>query len=148
MADIKLKLLRVLEIIKETDENNPLTTAQISEKLRLFDLEAERKAINRDINILIEAGYNIQLCTNNKLGYFLTARKFENWELKVIMDAIVSAKFLTTQDTEKLTEKLISLSSAEGGKLLSQVTPVNSHIKSEDPLIKTMIGQLLEGIRK
>jgi len=52
MADIKLKLLRVLEIIKETDKNNPLTTAQISEKLGLFSLEAERKAINRDINIL------------------------------------------------------------------------------------------------
>lgn len=148
MADIKLKLLRVLEIIKKTDENNPLTTVQISEKLRLFGLDAERKAINRDINILIEAGYAIQLCADNKRGYFLAAREFENWELKVLMDAIVSAKFLTAEDTDQLTDKLMSLSSAEGGQLLSRVTPVNSHLKSENPRIKAMIGQLLEGIRR
>ncbi|KNZ41719.1 helix-turn-helix transcriptional regulator [Acetobacterium bakii] len=148
MADIKLKLLRVLEIIKITDKNNPLTTLMISEKLRLFGLEAERKAINRDINILIEAGYDIRLCTDNKRGYYLASREFENWELKVLMDAIVSAKFLTTEDTSQLKDKLIAQSSTEGGQLLSQVTPVNSHIKSANPLIKAMIGQLLEGIRR
>jgi len=148
MADIKLKLLRVLEIMKETDGNNPLTTAQISEKLKHFGLEAERKSINRDIVTLIEAGYDIQLCPDNKKGFFLATREFENWELKVLMDAVVSAKFLTLTDSVQLTNKLVSLASLENAKLLNQVTPINTHIKSDNVLIKSMIDQLLEGIRR
>lgn len=84
-----------MEIIKETDKNNPITTEQISEKLILFGLKAERKLINRDTVTLIEAGYDIQLCIDSKKGFFLATRKFENWELKVLMDTAVSAKFLT-----------------------------------------------------
>lgn len=147
MANIKLKLLRILEILKETDKNNPITTAQISEKLRLFSLEAERKSINRDIATLIEAGYDIALCADNKKGFYLATRIFENWELKVLMDAAVSAKFLTIKDTGQLTNKLVLMASVESGKLLNQVTPVNNHTKSGNVLIKSMIGQLLEGIR-
>lgn len=147
MADTKLKLLRVLAILKETDKNNPLTTAQISEKLNLFGLSAERKAINRDISVLIEAGYDIKLCEDNKKGFYLATRDFENWELKVLMDAIVSAKFLTESDTQEITAKLMAQSSTESGKLLSRVTPVNSHIKQDNLMIKMIIDQLLEGIR-
>lgn len=148
MADTKLKCLRVLDILNETDSNNPLTTAQISEKLALFDLDAERKAINRDIRVLIAAGYDIRRCADNKKGYYMATRDFENWELKVLMDAIVSAKFLTESDIKAITAKLRGLASGESGKLLSQVTPVNNHIKPENLMVKTSIDQLLEAIRK
>lgn len=148
MADIKLKLLRVLDILKETDQSNALTTAQISEKMELSGLRAERKAINRDISILREAGYDIQLCEDNKRGFYLARREFENWELKVLMDAIVSAKFLTAGDIQAITAKLLALASTESGKLLSRVTPVNSHIRADNLMVKTIIGQLLEGIRQ
>lgn len=148
MADTKLKCLRVLEILNETDINTPLTTAQIADKLTLFGLCAERKAINRDISILIEIGYDIRLCKDNKKGYYLATRSFENWELKVLMDAIVSAKFLTEGDTRAITAKLMGLASTESGKLLSRVTPVNNHIKPQNQMVKTSIDYLLEGIRK
>lgn len=78
----------------------------------------------------------------------MAKRDFENWELKVLIDAIVSAKFLTKSDTQAITAKLIAQSSTESGKLLSRVTPVNSHIKPDNLMIKTIIDQLLEGIRR
>jgi biotin operon repressor len=66
MADTKLKMLRVLDILTETDPDHPLTTAQIADQLSLFGLSAERKAINRDIHVLQEAGYDIRPCPDNK----------------------------------------------------------------------------------
>lgn len=147
MADTKLKCLRVLDILNETDIDHPLTTAQICEKLELFDLTAERKAISRDIGVLNEAGYQIRPCPDNKRGYYRTNRRFENWELKVLIDAIVRAKFLTDCDISAITAKLRGMTSSEGAKLLTRVTPVNNHLKADNLFVKDTIDHLLEAIR-
>lgn len=147
MAETKLKCLRVLEILQGTDLNNPLTTAQIEQQLGLFDLVAERKSINRDIRVLNAAGYDIRRCADNKKGYYLANRQFANWELKVLIDAIVSAKFLSDADSQAITAKLRRLASNDSAKLLSRVTPVNNHIKAANPMIPANIDTLLEGIR-
>lgn len=101
IADTKLKLLRILEIIRETDEQSPLTAVQIGEKLRAYGIDAERKSICRDIGTLVEAGYDIVRCGDNKLGYYMASRTFEDWELKILIDAVNSAKFLTESDKKK-----------------------------------------------
>ena len=49
----KLKLLRILKILRETDETSPLTASEIGKKLALYGIEAERKSICRDINVLV-----------------------------------------------------------------------------------------------
>ncbi len=149
MADTKLKMLRVLEILQETDSNHPLTTTQIVQKLNCFGLTAERKAINRDIHVLQEAGYDIQICPDNKRGYYLATRNFETWELKVLVDAIVSAKFLSAADTRSIVSKLMGLDSQANSQLLTRVTPVNTQIKQNDNLqIKETIDALLTAIRQ
>jgi predicted DNA-binding transcriptional regulator YafY len=148
MAEIKLKCLRILEILKETDENNPLTTAGIQNKLALYQLAADRKAINRDIRALKEAGYDIRLCRDNKKGYYLATREFENWELKILMDAIASSKFLTDDDIAQLNAKLRGMASTESGKLLVRVTPVNNRVRQDNPAVKTFIEQFLQAIRQ
>lgn len=147
MADTKLKCLRVLDILNETDIDHPLTTAQISEKLALFDLTAERKAISRDIAVLNEAGYQIRPSPDNKRGYYRATRRFENWELKVLIDAIVSAKFLTDGDIRAIIAKLQGMASRESAKLLTRVTPVKRQAKPDNLLVKDTIDHLLEAIR-
>jgi predicted DNA-binding transcriptional regulator YafY len=147
MADTKLKCLRILEILRETDENNPLNSTGIQKKLALHDLKADRKAIGRDIGVLQEAGYDIRVHPDNKKGYYLAAREFENWELKILMDAIASSKFLTDGDIAAITLKLRGMASTESGKLLSRVTPVNSRIRQDNPHVKDFIEQFLIAIR-
>ena len=148
MADTKLKCLQILNILNETDIDHPLTTAQISEKLTLLDLTAERKAISRDIGVLNAAGYQIRVCSDNKRGYYLANRRFENWELKVLIDAIVSAKFLTDSDINAITAKLRGMASRDSAKLLTRVTPVNTHLKPDNLFVKSFIDRLLEAIRQ
>lgn len=148
MADTKLKCLRVLDILKESDSNNPLTTAEISEKLAVFDLEAERKAINHDIAVLNKAGYDIRRCADHKKGYYMTNRRFEIWELKVLIDAIASAKFLTSSDSKAITAKLLGMASNDNARLLTQVTPANNQLKPDNQMVQSSLDYLLEAIRQ
>ena len=67
----KLKLLRILDILKETDIANPITAPAICSRLDEMGIKAERKSVCRDINTLIEYGYKIVLCHDNKLGYYM-----------------------------------------------------------------------------
>lgn len=148
MADTELKCLRVLDILNETDINNPLTTAQIADKLALFDLVAECEAINHDISVLNEAGYNIRRCRDNEGGYYMANHRFENWELKVLIDAIVRAEFLTDNDIAAITAKLRGLASSDSARLLIRVTPVNNQVKPDEMLVKSHIDHLLEAVRR
>ena len=67
----KLKLLKVLDILRETDKTHPITAPSICTRLAEMGISAERKSVCRDINTLIEYGYKIVLCHDNKLGYYM-----------------------------------------------------------------------------
>ncbi len=148
MSATKLKLLEILDILKDTNDTHPITAPQIREKLRLEGIEAERKSICRDINTLIEYGHDINLCSDNKLGYYYGKREFEDWELKVLIDAIWQAKFLTDSCTESLAERLKNLACSDSRKLLTAVTPVKSGMKCTNLSVKINIDKLLTAIRK
>lgn len=155
MGDTKLKLLKILDILKETDENHPLTSNQIREKLKLEGLEVSRKAVCSDINILKEYynnkyddGYEIMLSEDNRKGFYMHSRSFEDWELKVLIDAVWQAKFLTEQKSKSLTDRLKMLASAESRKVLQTVTPVKSHVKTSKLTVAEHIDMLMIAIRK
>lgn len=148
METTKIRLLRMLEILRETDEDHPYTAHQLKEKLSLYGIDAERKAILRDIAALQECGYEILLHADNKRGYYLAAREFEDWELKVLMDAAVGANFLTEENSKKLVNKLSALSSKEGQKMLKGATPILSHVKNGNPTTKNAIDLIITAIRR
>jgi len=73
-----MKIFRILDILKESDEDNTITAHQITEKLKLYGISAERKSVYDCIRVLIDNGYDINLCQDNKKGYFLGEREFED----------------------------------------------------------------------
>lgn len=148
MEKSKLKLLHVLDILKDTDEAHPVTAKQIIAQLKLFGIEAERKSVLRDINTLTEYGYDIILHSDNKQGYYLVSRDFEDWELKVLCDAVAGAKFLTERETQCLLNKLYALSGIDGRKTLKAVTPLQSVVKNKTSLTKIYIDSVITAIRK
>ena len=147
MEVTKIKLLRVLEILKETDEDHPITTNQIIEQLKLYGICAERKAVQRDIAALIDYGYDIVLCEDNKKGWFMASRLFEDWELKVLLDAAIEAYFFTAADSRKFTEKIASLGSKDCQRMLRQVTPIETDLRKGLPMTKNYIDTILKAIR-
>ena len=85
----KLKLLYLSDILSEkTDEAHPLSANELCDALCAAGIEAERKSVYKDIEVLKEYGLDIILGTeNNKRGYFIGARKFELAELRLLLDA-------------------------------------------------------------
>lgn len=143
----KIKLLRVLDILSETDEEHPMTTNQIVRELSLYGIEAERKSVLRDIATLQDYGYDVLLHADNKLGYYMASRDFEDWELKVLMDAALSASFLTKQSSEQLSKKISALSGRDGRKTLRAMTPIPNTVKNGDATTKNAIDVLLRAVR-
>lgn len=146
MQKNKQKLLCVLDILKETDEAHPITANRIVSRLKRQGIDAERKSVLRDIAALSEYGYDIELHSDNKLGYYLANRDFEDWELAFLCAAASSARFLTKTETERLTNKIMSLSSVSGKKKLKAVHSVKWDNKAENPAVKIYIDKIISAI--
>lgn len=119
----KLKLMRLMQIINEkTDEEHPLTAKQLCEELKTYGIIAERKSIYSDIEVLIECGMDINKSYGTKQGFYLATREFELPEIRLLIDAVSSAPFITMKKTKHIINKLEKLVSVyQAQELESQI---------------------------
>ena len=115
----KMKLLCLREILlRKTDELHPLSAEQLVEQLAACGVEAERKAIYDDLEMLRQSGIDIQCRKGRSGGYFVGQREFELAELKLLVDAVQASKFITTKKSMQLIRKLETLASSYAAQLL------------------------------
>lgn len=146
----KMKLLFMIQMLKEhTDEHHVLTTQEIIEKLAANDIHAERKSIYDDIRTLQDFGYDImQADSRNGGGYWLGSREFELPELKLLVDAVQSSRFITTRKSRELIKKLEQkVSRHDAGKLQRQVY-VAGRIKTENESVYYSIDNIHRAIQE
>ncbi len=119
----KMKLLKIVEILKkETDVDNPMSTKKLIERLAENDVGVERKALYRDIETLNEFGYEIMTEKNISNYYYIVDRNFDTAEIRMLMDAVNGAKFLTEKKTQQLLDKLAFLSSSNMAEEMKKTT--------------------------
>lgn len=130
----KLKLFYVLEILREyTDENHDITVDEIISKLKLYDVTAERKSIYDDMNQLREAGFTIDKKQYGKtFHYKLTNGRFKLSELKLLVDSIQAAKFITEEESNGLIKKLKGLTCKASADQLSRQISVPGRVKTKN----------------
>ncbi|WP_407384162.1 helix-turn-helix transcriptional regulator [Ruminococcus sp.] len=150
--DIKSKLrpFYVAKILYErTDENHYLTIVQIMEQLKKgYDISTSRGTVANDIKVLQEVGMEIEVEQSTQNRYYLIARKFDLPELKMLVDAVESARFIPKEKSAVLVEKLLSLSSKfEASKLIRNVD-VENRIKSDNNKIYYIMDALNNAINK
>lgn len=128
----KLKLIFILDFLREyTDEDHALSTQQIIEKLDQVGISAERKSIYDDMQRLMDYGYDIlQSKSKEKNGYYLASRDFELAELKLLVDAVQSSKFITRKKSRELIAKLEKLASKNQAKELQRAVYVADRVKT------------------
>ena len=143
----KLKLLYILDIMKKTDEFHPINSTQIAAKLERYGIQAERKSIGRDLACLEDAGYSIIKCSDHNKGWYMTDQTFEDYELKILCDAVGAAPFLTDRDTRDLVQKVRGLATAEGEKLIAAATYLDASIKTDDRSNKIKIDTVTRAIK-
>ncbi len=130
-ANQKLKLLYLLKILLEyTDEDHPLTVAEIISHLAGYDISAERKSIYSDIELLREYGIDIEAVKSKTYGYYVASRDFELPELKLLVDAVQSSKFITRKKSAELIKKIEGLAGKHQAKDLERQVFVANRIKT------------------
>ncbi len=113
----KLKLLYVLDILKKfSDEENPINSAEIIDRLAEYGILAERKSVYDDLAALEEYGYDIIKTDTPKKGWFIGSGEFEVPEIYLLCDAVRTAKFISAKKTRELTSKLNSMLSVYKAK--------------------------------
>lgn len=97
----RVKLLYVLDFLKAySDEEHPVTAAKIMDFLKERSIESGRKAIYDDINALCAYGLDVSRAYAAKDGFFLAEREFEVAEIRLLLDAVASAPFITEKRPE------------------------------------------------
>lgn len=119
----KKKILCLMQILLErTDDEHSMSANDLCKALEEYGLSAERKSIYSDIETLKDFGMDIVQLKGTNPGYYIGKRDFELPELKLLVDAVQSSKFITTKKSEELIKKLEGLTSRqEAGQLQRQV---------------------------
>ncbi len=145
----KTKIIHILNMLeKHTDENHSITTSFIRDELENLGITADRKTIYSDISCLMDLGYDIQQePSRNGGGWKLVSRKFELAELKLLVDAISSSKFITTKKSRDLIKKLGNLVSDYDATKLNRQVYVASRIKSENESIFYIVDSIHRAIQ-
>ncbi len=90
-----------------TDEDHIMTAGEIADAVKkLYGLEIERKSMYGEIETLIAYGVDIEQVKGKNSGYYVASRTFEIPELKLLVDAVASSKFITAKKSEELIIKL------------------------------------------
>jgi len=126
----KTKLLHLYQILlRQTDEDHPITVAQIIQELNKYGIKAERKSIYDDLESLRQFGLDVQCRKGKTAGWFVGERDFQLPELKLLMDAVQSSRFITQKKSDALIRKLEGLASVHQARQLQRQVYVSGRIK-------------------
>jgi len=127
---IKLILLAQL-LLEQTDEEHPLSTEGLIAQLERRGVTAERKSIYSDLEQLSLAGMDVQVRRYGEhRGWFVGERQFQLAELKLLVDAVQSSRFLTQRKSGELIRKLERLASVHQAQELQRQVYVSGRVKT------------------
>ena len=126
----KTKLLHLARmLLRQTDEDHPLTVAQIIQELERQGIKAERKSVYDDLEALRLFGLDVQSRKGKAPGWFVGAREFGLPEVMLLVDAVQSSRFITQKKSDILIRKLESLASVHQARQLQRQVYVSGRIK-------------------
>ena len=109
---VKPRLLVLSKMFYElTDEAHPMNTFEIIDYLSEHGVPANNKTLRSDLKLLKDMDIDIVTVSGRPNKYFLGARLFEMPEIKLLLDAVASSRFITKSKSKELSRKLASLTS-------------------------------------
>lgn len=127
----KTLIVRLYQVLYEySDAAHPLTQSEIIDLLdKNYGVEAERKAIGRNVSCLMEMGVDI---VNTRKGCYLAERPFENSELRILIDSVLCSRHINAAHSKELIEKLIKLGGRNFKAHVKHVFSVGDWSKSQN----------------
>ena len=143
----KLKILYLMKFLQEkTDREHPVSVKDIIQTMEAYGISVERKTVYDDIETLRTFGMKIGSRRGKPAGFYLEERTFELPELKFLMDAVQSSKFITEKQSAALVRKLEDLASVHEAKKLKSQVFLMPGIKTLNEEIYTNIETIYDAI--
>lgn len=148
--EVKSRILYLQKILLErTDEEHPLSTTQIIGILNdEYGISAHRTTITKDIAALVECGLDIITIHSTQNKYFVADRRFELPELKLLIDAVESSKFITKKKSDALIEKIHTLTSSGQVSKLKRNSYIADRIKPDNEQIYYIVDTINDAINE
>lgn len=132
---IKSKMIILAQMFYErTDEDNPMTGLEILEYLKKHDVSANEKTLRGDIKLLQDLGLDIVKIVSRSNLFYWCERQFEVPELKLLVDAVSSSRFIMKK-SNALGKKLAQFASESQRKELRRHIQATNRVKSENEAI-------------
>ena len=142
-ANQKRKLLVLYRfLLARTDDDHPVTVQEMQDELTRWDISAERKSIYNDMEELRQLGVDVQSRKGKHAGWFIGQREFELAELKLLVDAVQSSRFLTLRKSDSLIRKLEGLASVYQAQKLQRQVYVDRRVKTMNESIFYNVDKL------
>ena len=132
----KLTLLYIRDYLEQnSDESHPVSAQDLIQMLANKGISCERKTIYSDISLLQEFGTDIVKCRGRNGGYYIASRNFELPELKLLIDAVQSSRFLTQRKSRELIGKLCQQCNRFDASLMHRDMVIDRRVKSMNETI-------------
>ena len=144
----KLKIFYILDYLQRNSHaDHPICAAELIGMLeRQHNILCERKTIYSDIAALQEYGVDIVSIPGKSGGYYIASRNFELPELKLLIDAVQSSRYLTEKKSRELIEKLLAQCNEQDAKLMKRNVLVSGRVKSMNETIYYSVDTVQEAI--
>lgn len=133
-------------LYNQTDEEHPVTTYDIVDYMAEHGIKVSRKTIKPDVDLMIECGFDIVTIPGKPNKYFWGTREFQVPELKLLLDAVSSSRFLTKKKSDELKRKLTSLASIYQRNQLSRHIYTTNIVKSRNETIYYIVDKINDAI--
>lgn len=133
---------------KYSDEEHPMNAVELADHLHAMGLDVERRSIYRSIEELEESGVDIVHADQKTLGFYLGQREFELPEIKLLMDAIQAARFITGKKSRELLKKLAGFASHAQAESLMGSMFLEDRAKCMNEQIYYNIDRIYTAIRQ
>ena len=144
----KLKILYILDYLQKNSHEEHLVNA--AELIRMLDrqhsISCDRKTVYSDIAALQDYGVDIVSIPGKNGGYYIASRIFELPELKLLIDAVQSSKYLTEKKSRELIEKLCQQCNEQDAALMKRNVLVSGRVKSMNETIYYNVDTIQEAI--
>ena len=143
----KLKILYILDYLqKNSHQDKPVRANELISMLDRLGISCDRKPIYSDIAALQEFGVDIEHLPGRNGGYYVASRNFQLPELKLLIDAVQSSRYLTEKKSKELIEKLCSQCNEQDAKLMRRTVLVSGRVKSMNETIYYNVDAIQEAI--
>ena len=144
----KLKIFYILDYLqRNSHQDHPVRAAELIQMLdREHNISCDRKTVYSDIAALQDYGVDIVSLPGKNGGYYIASRNFELPELKLLIDAVQSSRFLTQKKSRELIEKLCNQCSVHDARLMRRDVLIDRRVKSMNETIYYNVDTIQDAI--